>query len=155
MNKLNLLLLCICFFNISFAQNKEVSGIVFSSETNLPIEFINVGVVNSTVGTITDSNGIFKLSIPKELLDNEIKIKSIEYETKIFKISQLTQIENKKIEENKNKISKQFEEKIQDNIKVAVKVFNENGIELITCKYCKCVKELLLFKTKFIWLLFS
>ena len=39
----------------------------------------------------------------------------------------LTQIENKKIEENKNKISKQFEEKIQDNIKVAVKVFNENG----------------------------
>ena len=39
----------------------------------------------------------------------------------------LTQIENKKIEENKNKISKQFEEKIQDNIKVAVKLFNENG----------------------------
>ena len=32
----------------------------------------------------------------------------------------------KVFEENKNKISKQFEEKIQDNIKVAVKVFNEN-----------------------------
>ena len=89
MNRLNLLLLYICFFNISLAQNKEVSGIVLSSETNLPIEFINVGVVNSTVGTITDSQGTFKLSIPKEFLDNEIKIKSIEYETKTFKISQL------------------------------------------------------------------
>ena len=95
MNRLNLLLLYICFFFISLAQNKEVSGIVLSSETNLPIEFINVGVVNSTVGTITDSQGTFKLSIPKEFLDNEIKIKSIEYETKTFKISQLTQIENK------------------------------------------------------------
>ena len=95
MNRLNLLLLYICFFNISLAQNKEVSGIVLSSETNLPIEFINVGVVHSTVGTITDSHGTFKLSIPKEFLDNEIKIKSIEYETKTFKISQLTQIENK------------------------------------------------------------
>ena len=61
MNKLNLLLLYICFFNISLAQKKEVSGIVLSSETNLPIEFINVGVVNSTVGTITDSQGTFKL----------------------------------------------------------------------------------------------
>lgn len=38
---------------------------------------------------------------------------------------------------------------LRDKNKLNKKVFNENGIELITCKYCKCVKELLLFKTKF------
>lgn len=60
------LLICISLLAaVAFAQNKEVSGVVLSSEDNMPV--IGASVVvdgNTTIGAATNVNGEFKFSVP-------------------------------------------------------------------------------------------
>ena len=60
-------LLLIAFMLVSsfcFAQNVEVSGQVNEAATGLPIPGVNVAVKNSTLGTITDIDGNYTLTVP-------------------------------------------------------------------------------------------
>ena len=51
--------------NMLFAQTKTVQGTVTSSEDNEPLPGVNVVVVGSTTGAITDVNGNFKIELTK------------------------------------------------------------------------------------------
>jgi len=57
-----LLLLCVLFSNLSFAQT-SITGQVISKEDNLPIPGVSVVAKGTTNGTITDSNGKYKIEI--------------------------------------------------------------------------------------------
>lgn len=46
------------------AQNREVSGTVISGEDNLPLPGVSVLVKGTTVGTVTDIDGNFKVNVP-------------------------------------------------------------------------------------------
>ncbi|AQX06843.1 hypothetical protein BAX97_04445 [Elizabethkingia meningoseptica] len=69
-----------------FAQKKEISGIVLSGETNLPIEFASIGIKDSPFATITNKDGAFKLNIPNGYENAQVRITSIGYEPKVFNI---------------------------------------------------------------------
>ena len=55
----------LCFFVLpAMAQNKMVTGKVTDLETGLPLPGVTVAAKGLTIGTNTDTNGNFKLSIP-------------------------------------------------------------------------------------------
>lgn len=62
-----------------FAQNIEVSGKVNEVATGLPIPGANVTVKNSTIGTATDMDGNFTLSVPQ---GSTLVISYLGYKTK-------------------------------------------------------------------------
>ena len=61
---ISLLVLC-CLASNSFSQKTiTIYGKVTEELTNKPIERVSVKILNSNYGTITASNGMFRLSIP-------------------------------------------------------------------------------------------
>lgn len=82
MEKLTYLFLCL-FASIAFvtAQNTKVRGKVVSSEDGNPIIGASVVVAGSTIGTVTDYDGVFMLDVPsefKKLLISYLGMKSVE-----------------------------------------------------------------------------
>lgn len=49
---------------VANAQTKEVTGTVTSNEDQLPIPGVSVSVAGTTLGTVTDIDGVFHLKIP-------------------------------------------------------------------------------------------
>ncbi|WP_125042220.1 SusC/RagA family TonB-linked outer membrane protein [Bacteroides faecalis] len=64
MKKLLLILVCICMFTSAFAQSFVLKGMVSSTDGEF-LPGVNVKVQNSTVGTITDVDGNFQLTVNK------------------------------------------------------------------------------------------
>ena len=72
-------------FDISMRKESVVSqkirGIVIDSETEQPLQYVNVGVLNQYVGTVTDDEGRFEFEISEELIDDTLKISMIGYKS--------------------------------------------------------------------------
>jgi len=87
MRKLTFLLTCLFLVGVGLvnAQSKSVSGKVFSADDGQPIIGATVLVKGTTVGTITDADGSFKISLPgnaKNLIVSYIGQKTAEVEAK-------------------------------------------------------------------------
>jgi CarboxypepD_reg-like domain len=54
----------ILFTVFSFAQNRTISGVIKDKETKLPIESVSISVENSSVGTISNEEGKFRVTLP-------------------------------------------------------------------------------------------
>lgn len=79
------------FFNIaSYSQENIVSGVVKDIETNDPIPYANIGVLNADIGTVSDKDGKFTLKIPHETnLNQQLTFTYIGYANHEFSISSL------------------------------------------------------------------
>ena len=79
--------------HIIFSQ-KQVSGTITDSLNN-PIEYVNIGIANSSFGTITDTKGNFNFEIPNLNPNDTLRISSLGFKTKdiLFKeINEINQI---------------------------------------------------------------
>ncbi len=76
------------------AQNITISGSVINAETGETIEFANLGVENTYLGTASDIKGEFELRISESLKDRKITISAVGYKPKDFIISELLEVEN-------------------------------------------------------------
>jgi len=74
-----------------FSYGQIYYGKVLDIETNKPIEFINIGIIGKQIGTITDENGNFKITIDNVFSKESLLFSSISYEDKLIKISELKQ----------------------------------------------------------------
>jgi TonB-linked SusC/RagA family outer membrane protein len=59
-----LLLLCLFSYSFVFAQTITVKGKVYDAKTNETLIGVSVGVKNTTIGTQTDVNGNYAISVP-------------------------------------------------------------------------------------------
>lgn len=60
--KMTLIFLAFLFINhIGFSQNNFISGEVRNAEDNKSLPYVNIGIANKTVGTVSDHLGHFKL----------------------------------------------------------------------------------------------
>lgn len=85
--KITLMLL---FVSISgFAQNITLKGKVLDAETDKPVEFANLGIEGSFIGTATDFNGEFELKISEEFSSYTIRISAVGYQNKVMKVNEL------------------------------------------------------------------
>lgn len=92
------LIYTLVFFQIlsihAFSQEIKMNGIIVDSDTKIPVEFVNIGIVNENKGTISNLNGDFKLNVSIKYINDSLTISHINYFTK--KIS-IENFENKTI----------------------------------------------------------
>ncbi len=78
-------------FTTSAQTGKLVlKGEILDASNNKPVEFANIGVVGTFLGTASDIDGVFNLSIDKEYSDFDVVISAVGYQSKKVKVSELT-----------------------------------------------------------------
>jgi hypothetical protein len=70
-------------------SNISLRGSIFDGETREPIQFVNVGITGTTIGTVSNLNGDFQLIIPSSTGSSKIKMSHIGYETREIEVSLL------------------------------------------------------------------
>ena len=83
MRRIMVLLICVCYFSSGYAQNKTITGTV-TDEANEPIIGASVTVENTSLGTVTNIDGQFSLSIPANTA--QLVVSFIGYQTQKVKI---------------------------------------------------------------------
>lgn len=95
--KLRLLTIIIVLINtICHSQNKEIIGEIRNFENNERLAYVNIGIANKTVGTVSNKDGLFKLSLNNKVIKNDTVIFSyIGFRTEKRSISELHNKNNK------------------------------------------------------------
>lgn len=65
---------------------------VVSESTGKPITYASVGVINRNFGTVTDTLGNFSLTIPREFINDSVRISSIGYTAQTFAVKDIQNI---------------------------------------------------------------
>jgi hypothetical protein len=88
MNK-SLWLLVTLLFQLPFIKGdaQNIRGKVVETGSKNPIPYVNIGILNQGMGTVSNLNGEFELEISKSSTDDSIKFSSIGYLPKQFSIS--------------------------------------------------------------------
>lgn len=76
-------------------EYNQYSGSVHDSQTNEPLVFASLSVMNSNISTITNTDGEFLIKIPKNLNNEKIVISILGYQKKIIAISALKSKKNR------------------------------------------------------------
>ena len=82
------------FFSILFLLGSNVllfgqsiSGIVFETNSEIPVEYVNIGIVGKNIGTVSDQNGKYTLQINPEYYNDTLMFSCIGYHTYSVKVS--------------------------------------------------------------------
>ena len=67
----------------------KIYGQVIDSNTHEPLSYVSIGVLNREIGTVTNNEGQFHLSIKSELKNDTIRISSIGYNSVEFSVKDL------------------------------------------------------------------
>lgn len=68
------------------SQDILVYGQIFESKTQIPLQFVNISVKGTTIGTISNLSGKFRLKTPSKYIGEDITISSIGYKNVFTKI---------------------------------------------------------------------
>ncbi|MDR0825493.1 MAG: carboxypeptidase-like regulatory domain-containing protein [Prevotella sp.] len=66
-----------------------LSGVINDQITDEPLSYSGIGVNNTTIGTISNQNGEFKLILPDSLRDSVIKLSHLGYQSQEIEVSLL------------------------------------------------------------------
>src|SRR5690606_41739497 len=94
--KLKILIICVLSINaICYSQNNEIKGEVRHFENNKTLTYVNIGIANKTVGTVSNKNGLFYLSLNEKVTQNDTVVFSfIGFRTERYLISELNDKNN-------------------------------------------------------------
>jgi hypothetical protein len=79
--------LWVIIFLPEIIYSQTLNGRVFSTETNLPVGYVNVGIVGRNTGTVTDLNGNYSLELQPDNRNDSIRFSMIGYQSRSFLIS--------------------------------------------------------------------
>lgn len=82
------------FFLTLQLQAQLISGKVIDSSSEKPLEYVNLGVIDTPIGITTNENGEFSLDIKGQSPKAVVRISMIGYKPQIFQIEELTNKEN-------------------------------------------------------------
>ncbi|MBN1184453.1 MAG: carboxypeptidase-like regulatory domain-containing protein [Bacteroidales bacterium] len=74
------------FIFTQFVLCQKYTGIV-SNDKNLPIEYVNIGIINKNVGTVSDQNGNFTIVLDTQYENDTIVFSCIGYQPFLIKFS--------------------------------------------------------------------
>lgn len=87
---MKILIHILCFLNpLVSALGQDVSAQIKNSKTQLPIQYVNIGIVGKNIGTVSDAFGNFQLSLTNALDTDSLRISSIAFTTKNYNIGDL------------------------------------------------------------------
>ena len=96
----------IIFFLISSNMvllGQTISGTVFEINSDLPIEYVNIGIVGKNVGTVSDPNGRYTLLINPENHNDTLRFSYIGYRSYSVKVSDFIDMNNGNVSLEKKK----------------------------------------------------
>ncbi len=73
--------------SLTIAQNFTVTGTVINAETGVAVEFANIGVEGTYIGTASDLNGNFEIILSQALINKNISISAVGYKSKTYAVS--------------------------------------------------------------------
>jgi len=135
MLKRSFLFICI-LFQLAWCQAQDITGIVKDAKTNQSLAFVNVGVIGKGIGTVTDDNGRFAITLHNNGADS-LRISMIGYIPKSFLLSDyqsgkiIALVPNNIHLQEVNIASNQLKEKILGNktqSKTTSAGFNDNAL---------------------------
>ncbi len=68
--------------SVVHAQNFTLIGTVINAETGLAVEFANIGVEGTYLGTASDIDGNFEITLSQTLIEKQISVSAVGYKTK-------------------------------------------------------------------------
>ena len=89
--KLTLILLTfLSIGNFGYSQDKTITGEARNYENNEPLAYVNIGIANKTVGTVSNKNGLFKLALNDKVTSKDTVVFSfIGFKTERYLVSEL------------------------------------------------------------------
>jgi len=85
------LLLLIPF--LTFSQEQTAKGFVLDTETKIPIPYVNISIIKSKIGTSSDDDGSYILTIKDEDLSKSIKLSSLGYKDSTIVVSKFLNLD--------------------------------------------------------------
>ena len=70
-------------------SGQVIESQVIDPQTGHPIAYVNIGIVGKSIGTVSDENGKFQLSITDASADDTLRFSMISYVSKAFLVSDL------------------------------------------------------------------
>lgn len=93
---------CVSVMSSTYAQNVLV-GKVTEQENNLGLPYVNIGISDKSVGTVSDSNGNYTLKLTDEIKESdEVVFSHIGYKTTEHTVSSLRKTNNVTLEPDEN-----------------------------------------------------
>ena len=72
--------------NFTFSQSRTITGIIKDATTSLPVESVSIGVSNSNLGTISNEDGKFKITLPEK--NNVLQFSHLYYKLETYNIKE-------------------------------------------------------------------
>ncbi|WP_426430927.1 carboxypeptidase-like regulatory domain-containing protein [Winogradskyella sp. HB-48] len=109
-----------------FSQQQVAKGMVLDKVTNEPIPYINISILESTIGTSSDDDGSYSLNINEEDVDKNVHLSSLGYKDTTLTVTTFTNLKTiflKPLAEQLDEvvISEKFEEKFIEINKIKTK----------------------------------
>jgi hypothetical protein len=91
--KVILLIMSLFISIIVHSQEKIISGQIRNFENSKPLAYVNIGIKNKTVGTVSNNNGFFKLLLNDKVTSTDTVVFSyIGFKTEKYVVSELKKI---------------------------------------------------------------
>lgn len=108
----------------TFSQEIVMSGKLINPETNHPIEFANIGVINKNKGTVSNLDGKFSIKFSNEFAGDSLTISHVIYKTVKIPIKNSENLVVQ-LQPNENVLSEVVvHNKKKKNRKIGVKTYN-------------------------------
>ena len=75
-------------------HGQTITGKIFNASGGTPLEYVSIGVVNTTAGTITNEEGVFKLEVKGHQPQETVRFSMIGFKSQTFTIGELSNREN-------------------------------------------------------------
>ena len=75
-------------------NHTEISGKIFDGKSNKPLPYVTIGILNHEIGTVTDTDGNFQISLKKEFENDTIRISMVGYESIEITVKDIWEKEN-------------------------------------------------------------
>lgn len=83
-----ILVIILLIFNYSYSQNLKISGIV-KTNNNKKLEYVNIGIKEKNIGTISNEDGTFLITVNKSLLKDSLTFSYVGYKNLTIKIEDI------------------------------------------------------------------
>ena len=115
------------FIGIAVTAQETLKGVIVDSADGSPLPYVNIGIINKSIGTVSDDSGNFELFVHKNDHKDSIRISMIGFESKTFLVKDfiVTLKENQTIKMSEK--TEELSEVIVSNRKLKTKVLGNRS----------------------------
>ncbi|MTI86865.1 MAG: carboxypeptidase-like regulatory domain-containing protein [Balneolaceae bacterium] len=82
-------ILLLLFIQVGTVSSQSVEGHVIDKDTGQPLSYVNIGIMGTTAGTVSDENGNFILQYKNKLSQTRVRFSMIGYKSSVYTLEEL------------------------------------------------------------------